>query len=356
MPALNLRPAKVISIIEERPGLQLLSLRVGEQECRAVNYLMLGAKASPGDEVVVNTTAVDIGLGSGGVHFVLPFTGKRTYGWGHQVKLRYTPLQVQVDCVEEQNSPWHDKFQCSDGLEQTPVLVAELHSMLPPLVLAIRQEDPGARIVFVSMDGGALPVAFSTNLAWLRKQHLVQGTISCGHCYGGDLEAINIFTGLQAAKLVLNADYIIVSIGPGIAGTGTVYGFSGLEQGFSLQAVQALGGQAIFVPRISFADSRSRHHGISHHSLTVLRKAYSGSAVIPLPLLRQPQRRVLASAIRKLPQRYRFIWRQRQMRVLAARYPKLFRTMGRGYEQDPAFFDSLGAAAKAAVELNRSKR
>ena len=77
-------------------------------------------------------------------------------------------------------------------------------------------------------------------------------TITVGHAFGGDLETINIYTGLIAAKEILKGDITIISMGPGIVGSGTKYGFTGMEQGYIVDAINNLGGLAVAVPRISF--------------------------------------------------------------------------------------------------------
>jgi len=356
MSALNLKPAAVVKVESEREGIQNLLVEVQGQVERAVNYLALGDRVEIGQTVLVNTTAVDLSLGSGGCHFVVPVSARLEEGWGHQMKLRYTPLQVKVNCIEEQDSPWHGLFQTGAGLKGIPVLAAELHSMLPPLALAIKHMFPAARISYVATDGGALPAAFSRNAAFLRGQGVISHIITAGHSFGGDMESVNVFTGLQAAALPARADFIIAAMGPGIAGTGTMYGFSGLEQGFVLQAAHVMGGEPVLVPRVGFQDQRERHRGISHHSRTVLVKAYAGRAWVPLPLLGQPQRGLIHRQAALLPRRCRVRWRDGSyIAKIARQYPQMFVTMGKNYDENREFYLALGAAARFAVELYRSK-
>jgi len=356
MATLNLRPATVEAIVEETSKTQILTISVGGKSERAVNYLELGERVEAGQQIVVNTTAVDLDLGSGGCHFVIPARATMHKDWGHLMKLRYTPLQLRVNSAEEQNSPWHHFFLDAGGLEGVPVLSAELHSMVAPLALGLRALVPKARIVYVATEGGALPAAFSRNTAILKELGVISRVITAGHAFGGDLETINVFTGLQAAGRVARADYVIAAMGPGIAGTGTVYGFSGMEQGSVLQAAYALGGQAILVPRIGFADSRQRHRGISHHSLTVLTRAYLGPVWVPLPLLPGARSQAIWDQARELPKRCRRRWLDGgYIEKIAERHPELFSSMGRDYRQNPEFFQALGAAARLAVYLDRSK-
>ena len=79
-------------------------------------------------------------------------------------------------------------------------------------------------------DGAALPIYLSKNVDTLKKKGLIDNTITIGSAFGGDYECINIYTALITAKEVLKADVVFVSMGPGIAGTGTKYGFTGIEQ------------------------------------------------------------------------------------------------------------------------------
>lgn len=355
MAALNLRYATVEAVVEETPKLQVLAVRVGESSARAINYLELGERVEAGQQIAVNTTAVDLSLGSGGCHFVIPARGKLEKGWGHLMKLRYTPLQLRVNSAEEQDSPWHHLFQQDGGLEGIPVLAAELHSMVAPLALAIRHFDANARIAYVVTDGGALPAAFSRSTAILKKMGVLSQVITAGHAFGGDVETINVFSGLQAAGRVAKAGYVIAAMGPGIAGTGTIYGFSGIEQGTVMQAALALGGQGILVPRIGFVDLRPRHQGVSHHSLTVLTRAYIGPCWLPLPILSRAKGKAIWHQVRGLPKRCRCCWLDGNfIAKLAAAHPRLFSSMGLGYLENPEFFIALGAAARLAVSLRRS--
>lgn len=356
MSSLNLKPALVQCIVEESEGVQKILVAIEGRVEKAVNYLALGEKVWPGQKVILNTTAVDLHLGSGGCHFVIPTSAAMGEGWGHQIKLRYTPLQVRVNCAEEQDSPWHNIFQDSGGLAGIPVLSAELHSMVAPLALALKFLVPEASVVYIVTEGGALPVAFSRTIAILKELGAISRVISSGHAFGGDLETVNIFTGLQAAGRIARADYVIAAMGPGIAGTGTIYGFSGLEQGTVLQAAFSLGGQVVMVPRIGFADSRHRHYGISHHSLTVLTQAYLGPAWVPLPILPWSRGKFILNQAAALPKRYRRRWLDGNFIAgIAENYPELFSSMGRSYRQNPEFFLALGAAARLAVALDRSK-
>jgi hypothetical protein len=350
MAGLNIKSGRILAIEDENDARQFLVVEIEGQQGRAVNYLALGCPVTVGQEVNLNTTAVDLSLGSGGWHFVVPSQGKMS-GPGHILKLRYTPLQLKIQAVEEQGSPWHQEFLKPGGLEGKVVLAAELHSMVAPLALSLKALDPGARIVCLITEGGALPVAFSNALGELKSIGVISGVVSCGSAFGGDLEAVNVFSGLQAAARVLEAQYIISAMGPGIAGTGSVFGFSGLEQGFVLQGAWALGGIPLLVPRLGFVDPRERHQGISHHTLTIARYAYGGPLLLPLPLLKGEQGNLLVRQARGLSLRIRVRFaRGRYIGELAKQYPGLFASMGRAYRDNSPFFWGLGAAARVAWE------
>lgn len=270
------------------------------------------------------------------------------------MKLRYTPLQLKVLSVEEEASPYHQVMQAADSLENTPVLVIGLHSMLLPLCLHLKEKNKNLRLVYVMTDGAALPLAFSQVVNYLKNEEYLQGTISVGHAFGGDLEAVNIYSGLLAAYHALQADIIIAGMGPGIVGTGTKWGFTGTEQGEILNAVDALGGKPIAVPRISFADKRERHRGISHHTITVLSRICRVRATVPLPKLDEEQMDLLWSQIKSngLSDRYLLsIEDESRIIDLLARSNFKATTMGRGVEQEKEFFLTLGAAAQVAWRL-----
>ena len=81
------------AILAERPGIQ----RVEVDGAKAYVLTQLIGPVAVGDRVVMNTTAVDLGLGTGGwhvVHWNLERDRWSQPGAGHEMKLRYTSLQV----------------------------------------------------------------------------------------------------------------------------------------------------------------------------------------------------------------------------------------------------------------------
>ena len=121
--------------------------------------------------------------------------------------------------------------------------------------------DPDLKVAYVMTDGGALPASFSRTLDALAAS--LVGVVTVGQAWGGDLEAVTLHTGLLAARHVLRADLAVVTQGPGNLGTGTPWGFSGVAAGEACNAVTVLGGEPIGALRISDADPRPRHRGVS---------------------------------------------------------------------------------------------
>ena len=290
MSYLNTESGKVLRMVNARCDAEEILVQIDGVEARAINYPALSGSVESGDDVLLNTTAVDLGLGTGGVHFVICNLTRPTLrdqvSPGHIMKLRYTPLQSAVLAVEEDESPAQGAIRSFTSLDGVPVVCCELHSQIAPVAAAIRAlSGSSPRIVYMMTDGAALPLGFSRLVADLQKNGLVDMTITCGQAFGGDIEAINVYSGLISAKEVAMADIVIVSQGTGNAGTGSKYGFSGIQQGDTLNSVNTLGGTAIAAVRMSFADSRARHRGVSHHALTILGEIAIKSVTIALPKL-----------------------------------------------------------------------
>ncbi len=271
------RTGVVTAVVAERPGLQKV-LVDGEQ---AYVLPQLIGTVAVGDRVVVNTTAVDLGLGTGGWHFVhwnLERSSWSEPGPGREMKLRYTSLQVDVEA------------SVADGarLDGTPVVACDLHSQVAGVAAAFARQAPGRRLVYVMTDSAALPLALSDLVAGLRERGLLAATVSCGQAFGGDHEAVNVLSGLQVAVAVAGADAVVVAPGPGVVGTGSEYGFGGVEVAAVIDAAAHLGGRPVVAVRYSDADPRDRHRGVSHHTTTALTLAASKPLVavpddVPVP-------------------------------------------------------------------------
>ncbi|MBM7825423.1 hypothetical protein JOD55_001250 [Arcanobacterium pluranimalium] len=256
---------------------------------KALAYYPMVGKPEVGDTVLLSTAAVKRGLGTGGYMFIVAMPDRLPADPppqpGHIVKNRYTPTQFMVQGVDEQESDYHDILADAKDIDAMHVIAADLHSALPAIVGGIKEVAPQARIAYVMGDGGALPAWFSQLAYRMREQGDILGTISCGQAFGGDLEAVNIYTGLLAAKHVWNADVAVVAQGPGNLGTGTRWGFSGTSIGEALNAAGILGGIPVAALRMSEADQRERHFGISHHSMRILEDVVTRPCIVPTPKL-----------------------------------------------------------------------
>ena len=347
----------VESIISKSDNLEEISVNIGGSLAKAYNYPKMTGNIDIGDEVVLNTTAVELSLGTGGYHFVITnlskIESKMTPG-GHIMKLRYTPMQVKVDSVEEQDSKLHEKINEFKSLDNLPVVVGTLHSMLTPFVASYKRHNPSKKLVYIMTDGAALPIYLSKNVENLKNKNLIDDTITIGNAFGGDYECINIYSALITAKEVLNADAVFVSMGPGIAGTGTKYGFTGIEQGPILDAVKKLGGNPIAIPRISFADKRDRHVGISHHSITVLDEIVNVKVDIPIGIKDKDKLEYVNNQIneKSLNKKHNVVYINQVNTFDDLSYYGLkVRSMGRNYEQDSEFFDAASNAAYYLMEV-----
>ncbi|HEU0041149.1 MAG TPA: DUF3866 family protein [Jiangellaceae bacterium] len=328
----------------------------GDGEARALAYVELVGLPRPGDRVVLNTTALAMGLGTGGYALVTAIPDRLPPdpppGPGHLVKARYTPLQATVLGADEQDSPWHELLRDADDLAGLPVVIADLHSALPAILAGIRTSRPDAEVAYVMTDGGALPLWFSRTVAALRDRRWLAGSVTVGQAYGGDLETVTLHTGLLAAHRVLRADVVVVAQGPGNLGTGTRWGFSGVACGEAVNATHVLGGRPVASLRISAADPRERHHGISHHSLTAYGRVALAPADVVLPDLPGEFGRQVRSQAAGLGGRHQLVTVPTAGLDEALRAaPVRLSTMGRGLDEDHAYFIAAAAAGRHAAAL-----
>jgi hypothetical protein len=346
----------VVSVRHRGAGMVELDVEINGERRAALAYPELVGEPAPGDRVVLNTTAQDLGLGTGGYALVvavpdrLPATAAEI---GHLVKARYTPLQAVVLGADEPDSPHHAVLRDADDLGGLPVVVADLHSALPAVVAGVHAERPTARVVYVMTDGGALPLWFSRTVAGLREHGALAATVTVGQAYGGDLEAVTVHTGLLAAVHALGADVAVVAQGPGNLGTGTRWGFSGVAAGEAVNAAGVLGGRPIGSLRVSAVDPRDRHRGVSHHSLT----AYGRVALMPCDIVVPLLSGDLGAEVRKsaadLAARHRLVEVAVDGLEAALRAsPVPLESMGRGYDDDPAAFLASAAAGRHAAALS----
>ncbi len=353
------RTGVVLSILRERPGLQRLEVRIDGVVTRAYNLTQLTGICRLGDEVVCNTTAVELGLGTGGWHVVHwnlanrtlttsspsggPATGSSPSGGpatgvgvGHIMKLRYSSLQTNVLTAEEQQP----KDRPVAGV---PVIVCSLHSQMAIAAAAFQMMQPIAdplRLAYVMTDGAALAIAYSDLVYELVQKRILCGTVTAGHAFGGDYEAVTVPSAIGVAVHECRADAVIVAMGPGVVGTGSRLGTTAIEVAPIVEAAHRLGARPIVALRVSSGDQRARHRGVSHHTITALEM--SSNADLAVPVGDEDLMSEISEATRQ---------RHRTVPVIIpdpeeilAHYGLAVLTMGRGPGSDRAFF-RFGAAA-----------
>ncbi|MDO5044594.1 MAG: DUF3866 family protein [Coriobacteriia bacterium] len=334
----------------------------GENHLRpALLYTQLLGMCKPGDKVLVNCTALDLRLGTGGYDFVLAIQNTKenqvlfdNQKLDNSMKLRYTPLQSNTALLEDEASFYHELLAEADSISGMPVVACELHSQVFLVAQAIKTQKPQAKLAYIYTDQGALLASISKNLRQAQKQKLIDWTITAGQALGGDFEVQNIYTGLLAAKHVLQADLAIIAIGPGISGTATKFGHGGVLVGEYVNATASLGGIPIACLRISEADKRRRHQGVSHHSLVALSHIALACSHIAIPEIKDEQ--VKEKVFAQLDESG--ILAKHICHEFASTKPDSFGlevlSMGRPYSADPVFFEASYAAGYLAASFIRA--
>lgn len=353
---MNFKEGIVTTILEREKDVDWLEVEIDGEKSKAVNYKSLTGDIDIEDSIILNTTAVDLNLGTGGQHFVIHnkknVKSDNTENGGHIMKLRYTPMQMSCMATEEQDSPYHDNIASFTSLDNKVFIVGTLHSMLAPIAATIKHLNPELKINYIMTDSGALPIQFSKTVKYLKEKEIIDNTITIGHSFGGDFECINVYTGIITAKEVLDSDITIITMGPGIVGSGTKYGFSGIEQGYIVDAINTLGGKSIVVPRISFRDSRNRHEGMSHHSITVLDEIIKTKTNLILPKMDANREEFIKAQIldTDISDKHDITYEDGScIKEALDHYNLKITTMGRGYEDDKEFFTTLGAVGRGAI-------
>jgi hypothetical protein len=308
---LSLRRGTVTAVGERRDG--LLRLEVDEIPC--VAYPRLTGEVEVGDEVLVNEQARLLELGSGGFDILY---ANLTRGLGlqpeegaHVIALPYTPGQVALRRGEEDGV-------LPETLDAMPVVLCTLHSQVAPVCAALA----GKRVAYVQVSGGALPVSLSDAVRALKGRELLGTAIAVAPCLDGDVDCVTTAAAFVLARRE-GYDAIVCAVGPGIVGTGTQFGHGALSLADAANVGAALGGRPILTVRSSEADQRERHRGISHHTQSVLDLCL-GEIVVAWP--DEIATDGWEDACAGLPLRH----------------------MGRGPEDDPAFFRAAFAAGVIA--------
>jgi hypothetical protein len=314
------------------------------------------------------TSARDLGLGSGGfdvvhVNLTRGLAGEEESSptRPHVMKLNYTSLQHAVLPVEEE--------QLALPLRR-PVAVLALHGQLAAVAWAFAQSAPSMRLGYVQTEGGALPGSHSRTVRELRRRGMLAGHLTAGAAFGGEGEAITTAGALHHGLQSLGWDAAVCGPGPGIVGSSSPLGHGGMTALDSAHVALALGCPTLVVARMSSGDDRTRHRGISHHTLTVLDLLLE-PVIVALPAgmrspvgadLRaglgavfrgaKPGRPVLTLDVERPVRITRHDWRRAAIDLPAYAASGLpAQTMGRGLVQDPLFFGGALAGGAALAEL-----
>jgi hypothetical protein len=330
-----LRRARVLAVSAELAEIELLEGPLAGETVPGIFYRHLGAPPVAGEEVAANTVGLEMSLGTGGVAVIAPSLEGSAHAptnEDHFVKLPYTPLQFPATSPPQ-----------AESLSGVPVVALSLHSHLAPACCAAATLRSGCRIAFLWQEGGALPVALSRIVRELKEKGLLHAVVSAGSCFGGDLEAPNVYSGLLAAAgSELRAELVLAGVGPGLVGTATAFGHGGMAAAVALNAASSLDAEPVLAPRLSWAESRERHRGLSHHTQAALRAALAGCRVAFPASCEVPTER--------LPERHAYEFVEASAAGSQKRFGVPFESMGRRYEEDPVFFDAAAAAVALALD------
>jgi hypothetical protein len=256
---LSLKRGRVTGLQEEHEG--FVRLEVDGVPC--VAYPELTGAVALNDEVLVNCQARELELGSGGFDVLY---ANLTRGLelpaeegAHVVKLPYAPGQFAALHAEE-------GAELAAELGGMPVVCCSLHSHLAAACAGLGE---GVRVAYVQLEGGALPLGLSDTVRALTERGLLVSTVSQGACFGGEVECVNVASAFAWAAAA-GHQAVVCAVGPGIVGTGSRLGHGGVAAAAAANFATALGGSAILAVRISSADERERHRGVSHHTRAVV--------------------------------------------------------------------------------------
>jgi hypothetical protein len=322
---IGLRWGTVTAVHERLEG--LARLEVDGAPC--VAFTRLTGAVEEGDVVLVNAQATALGLGSGGYDLLYANLTRglelpAEHG-AHVMTLPYTPGQHATRFAEEEDEPLRERI---DGV---PVVCLGLHSQLAPACAALS----GLHVVYVQLAGGALPVSLSDTVRTLKARRLVDTAVAVSPCLDGDLHCVSVAAGLTSA-VRRGADVVVCGIGPGIVGTGSRWGHGGLAVAEAANVAAALGARPIVAPRVSTADTRPRHRGLSHHTRSALDLCL-GDVRVAWPLGLDPPQDLEVVVVDPTG------WE-------AACAPLPLSHMGRGPGDDPWFFAAAFAAGRLAAE------
>jgi hypothetical protein len=226
-----------------------------------------------------------------------------------------------------------------------PVVVLPLHGHLAPAAWAAAQVDPAIRVGYVQTGGGSLPGSLSRDVKQLREHGLLAGHVTAAPAYGGEHESLSVVGALDAAA-GLGWDAALVGPGPGIIGSDTAYGHGGMAALDSAHAALSLGLPTLISPRLSSADPRDRHRGLSHHTRTVL-----DLLLAPVDVAVPEEAKELFASAGDSKHRLHSVPTD-LAGYAASGLPR--KTMGRDLEEDPLFFAAALSAGRLLPEMRTS--
>ena len=295
-----------------------------------VAYPRLTGEVEVGDIVLVNGQAVELGLGSGGfdVLYANLTRGLRlpVEDGAHVMALPYAPGQVATRFAEEEPT----RRRNGSGWTACRSCVSASTASSRPSCAALA----GRRVAYVQLGGGALPVSLSDTVRILKARRLLDTTIAVSPCLDGDLQCVTAAAALVEA-VGRGAEVVVCGIGPGIVGTASRWGHGGLAVADAANTASALGALPVVAPRVSFADERPRHRGLSHHTRSALALCL-GKVRIAWPIGLEPPEGVEIVEVNAAG------WE-------AACAPLPLSHMGRGPGEDPWFFAAAFAAGRLAA-------
>lgn len=237
-------------------------------------------------------------------------------------------------------------------------MACELQSQVAAVAAGFLARLPNAQVVYVMTDGGTLIADQSEVLRSWKEAKLLGAVVTAGQCQGGDLEAINVYSGLLLARYALGAQFIVVSQGVGEADTGTRFGFSGIEQGEAANAVASLGGYPMVCLRWSSADPSAARHAANDHTLTILDRVVRCRCAVAIARDAPGKRRheiLEAMEALQLHERHDILSESRGEPGLGLLESRGVPVPGGSFDQDREFYlhaSAAGAAAAEMVELN----
>lgn len=322
---------------------QILEIEYENGEiAKAINLLDSNKELDIGEYVLVNITAKKLNLGTGGYDFILPADKFFYPSKGHIMKLRYTPLQFSVLTEEEKNPELFNKVPYFNNMV---IVVCELHSMVLPICVYLKERKNDLKICVILTDWGMLNAKLSSNLGFLKANGFVDYTITCQEAFNGDFECINEVDSLIFSQN-LGADIVIIAPLPGIVGTGTRFGFSAFNAVNVIEDIYRFGGSAIFPIRVSKSDKRERHKFLSHHSLTML--SYVNSSV-EIPIFKFEDQLFFNSTYKDLNNyrsKHKITVIEKIDEGIVIKYKDILKTMGKGFEDDNVYFLQLFAVGE----------